>query len=48
MKKVAYSWVVAVAIDYFARKVVSVMFEFPFYVGKLRIKLVLFACFSLV
>ena len=48
MKKVAYSWVITVAIDYFARKVVPVMFEFLFYIGELRIKLVLFACFGLV
>jgi len=48
MKKVAYSWVITVAIDYFARKVVPVMFEFLFYIGELRIKLVLFAFFWLV
>ena len=46
MEKIANSWVIAVAINYFVFEMLFVMFEFVFNINKLRIELVFFGIFG--
>jgi len=48
VKKIAHAWIIAVAQHNFVFKMVFIMSEFVFYVGKLRIKLVVFFSFRFV
>ena len=40
MEKFAYTGVIGIAVNYFPSEVLAIMFEFPFDVGKLGVKLI--------
>ena len=45
MKEIAYSWVIAVAINHFVFEMTGVVLQFALNIRKLRVKLVIFAAF---